>query len=427
MRDILEFIKDQKEDLKSIVKSVLEPGSRGGIIVRFLEDGFPLYASQVSGLGDSNVNNGEFDEKFGKKFNIFSKKPYEAIAHLRIVKEGYVPGAFQRSDIGSIDLIWGNEKAGLCHIISKRESENYDINKFLLVLPKIIENGIAKTNKNDPNRVDIIHENPRAIAVISLLKNERYNPWLITSFKLRKKAFERTSDAPDYLKSTIAPKSAVPDSCLLEEIYSSFINFSKKDERSQEQILIQKSSITSNPIICDACLEYEQQIARLFESEEALKSSGLWDGEDRIKGDQITDIAVWPGKSNAGRGSMSNWWFCAPAHPNCSHEYNQYSPSIEIDELNEIFNKEKFLAENKEYLDSIKEQASENKRINRILNRLDRESVQKSLIFNNGIYRSGIYEAHTCAHDHSDNCNHGITEFEDDNWLNQYLDWRLKK
>lgn len=195
----------------------------------------------------------------------------------------------------------------------------------------------------------------------------------------------------------------------------------------KKEFFIQKSSITSNPIICDACLEYEQQIARLFESEETLKSSGLWDGEDRIKGDPITDIAVWPGKSNAGRGSMSNWWFCAPAHPNCSHEYNQYSPSIENDELNEIFNKEKFLAENKESLDSIKEQAAENKRINRMLNRLDRESVQKSLIFNNGIYRSGIYEAHTCAHGHSDKCNHGITELEDDNWLNQYLDWRLKK
>jgi hypothetical protein len=176
--------------------------------------------------------------------------------------------------------------------------------------------------------------------------------------------------------------------------------------------------ITSDPIICDRCLEFEQQIARVFESEKALQESGMWDGEDRITGDPYTDIAVWVGKTNADRGKMSDWWFCCPAHPNCSHEYLNTDPGSVPFEDPEPYNPEE-----DEELKRIQDQYEENFRKNRILNKLDRErarNLTKSTLADGGIYRSGVWEEHTCAHG---NCNHTITE--DDDWLHNYINWRL--
>jgi len=85
-----------------------------------------------------------------------------------------------------------------------------------------------------------------------------------------------------------------------------------------------------DPVICEKCLEYENVTARLFFSYSELQKSGIWEGDDKIS-DPFTSIAVWIGKSNAGRGSMKNWWFCCPAHPNCSHIYVSVSPDIEND------------------------------------------------------------------------------------------------
>lgn len=68
-------------------------------------------------------------------------KGINAINKLLETKNGYVPDAFTRSDIGSIALPWGDDFMGLKHIIQERQSQGIDTNEFLQHLPDIIENG----------------------------------------------------------------------------------------------------------------------------------------------------------------------------------------------------------------------------------------------------------------------------------------------
>ena len=56
---------------------------------------------------------------FGKVYNQFKGKAKEAVNFLMRHKSGKLLGVFHRNDIGEISLVWGDEKGGLAHIISK--------------------------------------------------------------------------------------------------------------------------------------------------------------------------------------------------------------------------------------------------------------------------------------------------------------------
>lgn len=70
-----------------------------------------------------------------------------AINKLLELKNGYVPDAFERSDIGGIALPWGDDTMGLKHIIQERQAQGIDPMSFLPKLPDIIENGEIKKDR----------------------------------------------------------------------------------------------------------------------------------------------------------------------------------------------------------------------------------------------------------------------------------------
>lgn len=67
-----------------------------------------------------------------------------AVIKLLMEKQGFIRGAFYREDTGDIDLLWGNEDFGLCHILKKR-SEQFGEEKalrFISHLEENIKNGV---------------------------------------------------------------------------------------------------------------------------------------------------------------------------------------------------------------------------------------------------------------------------------------------
>ena len=56
-------------------------------------------------------------------------------------KCGHVKGAFHRKDIGYIDLIWGNESGGLCHIVKRRKEQGISVDEFAEDISDIVQNG----------------------------------------------------------------------------------------------------------------------------------------------------------------------------------------------------------------------------------------------------------------------------------------------
>lgn len=64
------------------------------------------------------------------------------------MRAGHVPAAFNRADIGDIDLIWGNDNMGLQHIIKRRTETGQNLEKLLNNLTNTIERGTLSFNRS---------------------------------------------------------------------------------------------------------------------------------------------------------------------------------------------------------------------------------------------------------------------------------------
>ncbi len=131
-----------------------------------------------AGKTDDRLN-----EVLGEEYKGY--KGQEAIDKLMKEKRGHVKGAFTRKDIGDIDLIWGNENMGLCHIIKRRKEENsnMDIDKFLSNLTEVIEQG-RFLKINDKARFEFGYN--KKIVVIEPKDVNGKTTFLLTAFKRSK-------------------------------------------------------------------------------------------------------------------------------------------------------------------------------------------------------------------------------------------------
>ncbi len=139
-----------------------------------------------NGGGSNNVDTIESEKtEYGEAFTQFKGKPKQAIEHLIKVRRGYVPGAFHRSDIGDIDLVWGNRNYGLRHIELRRNKTSQDFDKLMEDLPDIIENGKMIKDKWDENMRAIIDETKKVLIKLTWddekIENKKRN-WVFTGY-----------------------------------------------------------------------------------------------------------------------------------------------------------------------------------------------------------------------------------------------------
>ncbi|MBN2669848.1 MAG: hypothetical protein JXR60_11555 [Bacteroidales bacterium] len=125
---------------------------------------------------------------FGKVYHQFKGKPKEAIKHLLKVKHGECPKALYRSDIGYIDIVWGendknNKGFGLKHIVEKHGHEinqlGFNVEDFI---PIVVQFGINKKT-NYKERIYLYSEKFKA--VISTKWNGKKKTLLLTTFELK--------------------------------------------------------------------------------------------------------------------------------------------------------------------------------------------------------------------------------------------------
>lgn len=124
------------------------------------------------------------DDFFGEEFQGIKGK--DAIEKLLQEKHGYVKDAFERNEIGSIALVWGNKNGGLLHTILKRdrlkEQEKGHISGIEMVkkIPEIIQNGTF--NQDVKGRMNIDYEGYRVA-----LKPEYFNhkiTWIVSAMEI---------------------------------------------------------------------------------------------------------------------------------------------------------------------------------------------------------------------------------------------------
>lgn len=103
-----------------------------------------------------------------------------AVSFLKSNHDGMVKNVFYRSEIGAIDLIWGDSKRGLCHIQKKHIIQQNDFPNLyvaMLIVKEVLENGniIPQGNKRRIEYLDY---------VVALVLDTNNN-WIITAFDNR--------------------------------------------------------------------------------------------------------------------------------------------------------------------------------------------------------------------------------------------------
>ena len=139
-----------------------------------------------SGESKTSTNNTSQEHKplkefLGKEFT--GVKGQEAVEKLLQEKQGHVKGAFTRQDIGDIDLVWGDEEQGLCHLVKSRNEKNpYPAKDVLAALADTVENGALQRSKS--GNFEIWHK-----GIMAIIRPEYYGEdirFVLTGFKQKK-------------------------------------------------------------------------------------------------------------------------------------------------------------------------------------------------------------------------------------------------
>ncbi|MDY6135154.1 MAG: hypothetical protein SPI11_05710, partial [Campylobacter lanienae] len=169
-------------------------------------------------------------KEFGTNYAEFYHDGKGAIDKLLIEKQGQVAGAFEREELGDIDLVWGNEKMGLAHILARR-SEQWGEEKairFINHLAENIEKGTINAGKN--GRVEINTE----LTTIVIDKNKD-NRFILTAYRDKNNKKMSLENAKLVQSSTITDKgietNAKDSSVLLSNQQP---NSTPKEIKSQE-------------------------------------------------------------------------------------------------------------------------------------------------------------------------------------------------
>ncbi len=125
------------------------------------------------------------EEFFGEEFK--GVKGAEAIEKLLKEERGHVKNAFERPEIGGIDLVWGDESGGLCHAIQRRNLfYTQKIGKIsglnmARMIPEIIEKGEFSIDSKDRPRFEY---NGYRVAVKPSYFNKKLN-WIVTAMEIK--------------------------------------------------------------------------------------------------------------------------------------------------------------------------------------------------------------------------------------------------
>ena len=127
------------------------------------------------------------------QFLQFRHKPKEAIKYLKKVKHGECVAALYRSDLGDIDIVWGendpktNKGYGLKHIIEKHGEEirrlGFAVEDFV---PIVVQFGNFNIKKSDAHKKVFESKGFRFVIAIQRIENGE-KKWLLSAFDLLKK------------------------------------------------------------------------------------------------------------------------------------------------------------------------------------------------------------------------------------------------
>ncbi len=294
--------------------------------------------------------------RFGTIYQWTRGKFKEAAAFLRKKQGGYIKGVFHRDDIGDIDMIWGNDKAGLKHIIQKHivEHDDFDsVAEAMETINRVIENG---TESKQGTNISFDHEGYR----VSIAQSGEGN-WVLTAFDMtrglgEKKRFKGDATIGDqntsYMENgtLVSPQLESSESESIERI-------GEKQGKSEENAVISseedidvtvgrvmeipdagdRSALVSG-LLASAKAE-EKSVSRVKNKVDPRNTQAFLAEQQRIRGEQDkarAEVAYWEEVKRIVE--ESNATESAPAEPSKVKAARPKSIRERISALGEVLN-----------------------------------------------------------------------------------------
>ncbi len=270
---------------------------------------------EKTGFGETQFSDGKSNEPkpigrslFGDVYNQFKGKVIQAVQFLANHESGDLLGVFHRKDIGDIDMVWGDEGGGLCHILYKHVNDKDfpTVKELASRLEDIINNGKVDDKHSNADKLVLAKDG----YLVTIRRNVRDNGkkiadknWVLTAYN---------KDAP---ATTKAPADGTHGSTAVAPGTSS---------DAKVATLSEINKLSDNDVADDGIMfrdgdsvEYEQALARdiyeqrvsrgMYQMQEALQDSmlGLKEAMDAVlkaEGKGKTHIEDVAGYENAYLG-----------------------------------------------------------------------------------------------------------------------------
>ena len=172
-----------------------------------------------TGFGDTKFSDGKNKSSepkpighstFGSVYNQFKGKVLQAVKFLVNHESGDLLGVFHRNDIGDIDMVWGDEGGGLCHILNKHinDKDFPTVKDLVSRIEDIINKGEVDERHSNADKLVLVKDG----YLVTIRRNVREKGikiadknWVLTAYNKDAPATTKAPVDGTYGSTAVAP------------------------------------------------------------------------------------------------------------------------------------------------------------------------------------------------------------------------------
>ena len=172
-----------------------------------------------TGFGDTKFSDGKNKSSepkpighstFGSVYNQFKGKVLQAVKFLVNHESGDLLGVFHRNDVGDIDMVWGNEGGGLCHILNKHinDKDFPTVKDLVSRIEDIINKGEVDERHSNADKLVLVKDG----YLVTIRRNVREKGikiadknWVLTAYNKDAPATTKAPVDGTYGSTAVAP------------------------------------------------------------------------------------------------------------------------------------------------------------------------------------------------------------------------------
>lgn len=172
-----------------------------------------------TGFGDTKFSDGKNKTSepkpighstFGRVYNQFKGKVLQAVKFLVNHESGDLLGVFHRNDVGDIDMVWGNEGGGLCHILNKHinDKDFPTVKDLVSRIEDIINKGEVDERHSNADKLVLVKDG----YLVTIRRNVREKGikiadknWVLTAYNKDAPATTKAPVDGTYGSTAVAP------------------------------------------------------------------------------------------------------------------------------------------------------------------------------------------------------------------------------